>query len=371
MPNLIIFIDGFPYRYLEKTGFLESLTYKKPMRPGFGLSVNLKPELFAGLSADQVGFFCEWGYNGRDRDISPLWTLLAPFRRWPYIDRAFHRVLGKVLRKAEGIANIPFDYLKYFSWIGRSVYSPDFGHPTLFTAGDLRLVLADAEPGYAPYRDEAAYYKTRRLISQGESNIFVSFVDLDAVAHKFGLCSSEYADMLRKVDLWSQTLIQEFGARWPEADIVVLSDHGMSETHHGVRIELEKNVGKAGKDRYLYFLDLTLLRVWVFDEGLRSEIEDYLRDFGEGRLITSEERVEFGITSKQWGDFIFVLNDNRVFAPNFLGLKPTKAMHSYYPTLSSQQGILLYQGEEVEAFKGVVRARDFFKFGLRLLGIER
>lgn len=368
MPSLIIFIDGFPFRHLDQTSFIISLPHKKPLIPGIGYSVNIKAELFAGILPDQAGFFCEWGCFPKQSRVraSSLWDLLGQFRRWPEIDRALH----KIINKATYVANIPFNYLRYFREIGKSVYASDFPVPTIFTLTDsMQMVLADTEPLPSPKRDEVAFLKTYCLIEQGFSNVFVSFVGLDSIAHRFGTQSPEYSQMVKKLDVWVQKLVVHYRQRWPESHIIILSDHGMSETHAGVDInlEMEKKIGKAGPETYLYFQDLTIMRVWIFNERLQPSIAEYLASKKEGQIISSEERTEFGITSRESGDFIYCLNDNLVFAPNFLGLKPTKAMHGYHPYLESQLGILLYQGEEKFDLPDTVRAKDFFHFAQRLL----
>ena len=110
--NLIVFVDGLPYNYLEHARFLDAFPYRKGISPGVGFSVNIKPELLAGLTPDDVGYFCEWGVRNTK---PPLWQeSLAVFQfttRWPVFDRVVHKILNRL---GFELLNIPFGYLRYF-----------------------------------------------------------------------------------------------------------------------------------------------------------------------------------------------------------------------------------------------------------------
>ena len=57
------------------------------------------------------------------------------------------------------------------------------------------------------------------------------------------------------------------------------------------------------EDKYLYFIDSTYMRVWVKNKNMMKEFEEYLstREFGE--LLTEQQRKEFGLTNREFGDF--------------------------------------------------------------------
>lgn len=61
--NLIIFIDSLPFNILPQTSFLNQMTERWSIQPGFGYSINLHAELFAGLLPDDIGYFGEWMYD--------------------------------------------------------------------------------------------------------------------------------------------------------------------------------------------------------------------------------------------------------------------------------------------------------------------
>ncbi len=133
---LIIFIDSLPFVLLKKTPFLNSLPDKWGIEPGFGYSVNIHAELFAGLLPDDLGYFGEWMHNPQSspgwqyRALLPLMD--ATFR--PYVlNRGVQHILTKRYSKGHPMPNIPLRHLDKFALEGQHIQSPDFPAPTLFT----------------------------------------------------------------------------------------------------------------------------------------------------------------------------------------------------------------------------------------------
>jgi hypothetical protein len=129
-----------------------------------------------------------------------------------------------------------------------------------------------------------------------------------------------------------------------DGTIVLLSDHGMSPVYNKISLSLEDEFGPQKTDRYLYFLDSLILRVWVFDGALSKEIEDFLLSRNFGHLLSTTERKYYGVTNKQFGDLIFILNEGYVFEPNYFGFGVRgviHGMHGYLPDSEMQKGVLL------------------------------
>lgn len=334
---LIIFIDGFPYELIEKTNFLNRFSYKCPLTPGIGYSVNIHAEIFAGLSADRIGFFNTWKFEPASspfRKLKSIKGLLGNFGDNRYLNWFFRNAI-KFICGFDSL-NIPYKFIDMFAPCGCPVYSKNFlGFklwPSEITEQDI---IFDT--------DEKRYELAKEKVMK-DKGLFLFFVKLDRVAHKFGLDSNEYENSFNCLSDWINNLYDKFRSFCPNGHIVVLSDHGMSKIKRVVQFDLEKNFPYAGLRSYVYFLDTTMLRVWYLDLKAKSAIESFLNNKDYGRLLTEQERIDFGIANKKWADSIFLLNEGYVFDPSFLEKGHPLAMHGYHPHLPWQKGIFLYSG---------------------------
>ena len=124
-----------------------------------------------------------------------------------------------------------------------------------------------------------------------------------------------------------------------ENEIYLFSDHGMCDVTKLVDFDIERKFGRMNERKYLYFIDSTYLRVWVKDESLMEDFRDYLANQEFGELLTENQRSDFGLVSREFGDFIFRGKEGVMFVPNFYGGRANKAMHGYDSYLQSQNSI--------------------------------
>lgn len=334
---LIIFIDGFSYELLEKSDFMDKFAFRSALTPGIGYSVNIHAEIFAGLSADQVNFFNTWKFDPADspfRMLKGIKKLLGFFGGNRYLNRVFRNVI-KLICRFDSL-NIPYKFIDMFAPCGCSVYSKVF--PRFKLLPD-QIKEQDIISGTDAERYSLAQEK---LTKEGRLSLF--FVELDEAAHKFGIDSTKYRDSFSRLNGWINNLCDKFRSTYPNGHIVILSDHGMSKVERAVRLDLEKDFSSENGKRYAYFLDTTMLRIWYLDPEIKDALETFLNSRDYGRLLTEQERVEFGIANKKWADSIFLLNEGCVFDPSFLEKGHPLAMHGYHPQLRWQKGIFLYSG---------------------------
>lgn len=369
--KLIIFIDGFPYDYLNTTKFLSKFPIKLKLVPGFGFSINLKAELFAGCTPDEMGFFNEWTFDTEESfrakfNIPEI--ILNLYGRICLFDRLLH-VLYRFFR--EPIANIPFNYIVFFKRENKDIYSQTFSKPTLFsTAKALNLILSEKYQLDKGRRDYMAVSRAKELISTGE-DLFLSLVDLDSISHAYGLGSSQHQCHIIKLDNWCKELVDQFQQRHKgKGNVVIFSDHGMANVNQDVKFGLETILGKVSRSTYCYYLDSVMLRVWIFDDNLREKAFDYLNTLEYGEIVTESEREEGGISSRSWGDIIFILKEGFCFSPNFRVTKSPKAMHGYHPKSASQKGIFLYNGNYKISFQHTIRTIEVFNILKEFLTVE-
>jgi predicted AlkP superfamily pyrophosphatase or phosphodiesterase len=240
------------------------------------------------------------------------------------------------------IFNIPFRYLRYFKKAGVCAYEDEFSHPTVLTRmNGLKKALYSRYSSVGD-RDKYVFEEAKEAIDADiYQNIFVASADLDHLTHRVGVGSGEHRKKIASLDKQLKEICLLFAKKNPDGNICVFSDHGMANTTKSVTIDLEKVFGRANEDRYIYFIDSTMLRIWVFDKGLEKEIKSYLKNLDYGKSLNQDERKKFGIVSKEFGSIIFLLNEGIVFCPSFFGKSIPKAMHGYHPELASQLGMFL------------------------------
>lgn len=341
-PSLIVFIDCLPFSCLPEH-FLDELPGRASVRPGFGYSVNQVTELFAGMTPDEAGFLNIFNYNPGNswlRGWAPALRLLSPLRHAYYLDRVAHRALSRV---AGYTANIPFSYLGAFEPTGSYPFSPSFPHPTLLGSPGFRgtQVLHSRLRNVAPPgRDRVLVERALAAVCPGEG-LFLSLPDLDALVHSTGVGSPEFLARIEEYRAWLGELIAAFRRANPDGYVAVVSDHGAANVRGSHDLRVERHFGRPRPDRYMYFLDATLARFWVPDPGLRSEIAAHLGGERHGVLVTEDERSEYGIASRAFGDLIWVADEGLGISPSFLGRGTSKGLHGYHPALASQQAVFL------------------------------
>lgn len=353
--KLIIFIDSLPYSVLEKEKglSLNNIGDIEPVQPGLGYSVNVYAELFAGLSPDEVGFFSKWmpRRDVREKRFKDYFLHFLDYSRIsPLFSRVLHIIYSKATSKGN-LANIPFSYLKYFEKKGNMdiFFTKEF--PTIFNEFDLDMSLSPLFKERLGENDKRTFEEALKKVNNGK-NLFIMFGDLDGIAHTHGLESDHYKNHVLSLDRMCQTIIEEFRRKNDKnSEIIIFSDHGMASVNEGIEINLEKIFGRVGADTYLYFLDSTYLRLWIKDPTLKPDIEEYLKSLRNGILLDNDLRLRYGVTNRDFGDYIFLLNEGKVYFPGFMGGRLVKAMHGYQPELRSQAGIFIHsrENEKVKA----------------------
>ena len=376
-PLLMIFIDGFPHHLLkEESFFINGLNYVAPLQPGFGFSVNIFVELYAGLTPDEVGFLNIWeldphDYPGRTGKATPFLTratqrLLDRLTRRP---QPFSRFLHKVYERIVGegnIGNIPFEYLPFFR---RGSNSRPVSY--IFDELGMKVFRHEQIPGSIWERDEAAFHQATDSIKQGD-NVFVTFGSLDYTGHMAGPGSIKFAERAMLVDGWCQGMIEAFlAAHSGNGRVVICSDHGHADVHSGVSLDIEKEFGKPGHDRYWYFVDSTMARFWVKDPQLHDQILDFLHRQGHGTVLDSDRRAAYGISDDSFMDIVFVLQEGKILWPSWGGGWFPKGMHGYLPEELSQQGIFVFhdpQGTAEISSSLPTRSREVHRFLRGIVG---
>ncbi|MCX7918586.1 MAG: alkaline phosphatase family protein [bacterium] len=364
---LIIFIDSLPYQYALQMAVAKQFVTQLPLTPGFGYSINIQAELFTGKMPDELGYFSEWTYVGTN---SPFWKyrflfkVISPMGKCYVIDRVLHRLGNKIFGP---IWNIPFHYLPYLQ-NQPDIFSPNYHIPSLFIQNpDLYVIKY---PDFKHPNRDAKMTLAGLTAMESHPRLFIGLVDLDGITHRVGVGTSDYVKAIEELNTNISTLIGKYQKLYPDGKIVVISDHGMTNVTGSVKLIMETEFGNPSPERYFYIQDSTMLRIWTFDNNLRSELEKFLNQQVYGRIITPEERLQYKLTSSKFGNILFLLNEGLVFSPSFYGKKIPKAMHGYHPELESQKGVLFYNNIIAQHLLPIEKTVDIYKFLSVILKIE-
>lgn len=341
VPLLVIFVDAYPYADSKQLADnLDASTYKK-VTPGVGYSINVKSEIFAKMKPDDVGYFCEWVYN---KDKVHKWmtpsvvsVLSAIGSLGNFANRVVHKLVRMVLN--EPIYAIPFDVLPYFKNAGATAYDYGFKYPTFLSELNFSRVLY-SELGV---NDKKVFENAIKVLRNDKpEKLFVSTAELDGIMHHYGKGSKQYNEQIILIDKYITKLVTEFKkVHGDEGKFFIFSDHGMCGVSESVKFDIRKVLGKPGIESYSYFIDATFFRVWLNDKKLEKKLVDAFEDLGKGHVLSNEERIKFGLKDVCHGDVIYLLDEEKMFAPSFFGQEVCKAMHGYDPALESQKGTLI------------------------------
>ncbi len=348
MAVLILFVDALPFCELPQMPHLRAWPWQKEVRPGFGYSINLHAELFAGLTPDEVGFFGEWTFDPRQapgRRYARLLPILDRLCR-PYgLNRGLQTLLTRGYRPGVRMPNLPLARLADFAHVGHKVTAAAFPHPTIFRRHpDLQVLDSTGLPKGA--RDEVLAQRASQAIEVGVAKLFVPLPDLDGIGHRYGTRSQEWRRQLARLDGWIHDLSERFLTRHPHGEVFVLSDHGMADVGGGIPFAPERMLGPPHRQRYLYFTDSTLVRLWISDRRLAGDLTEMLRRIEPLHQLTAAERAEYGLRNLAFGDLIGVLEEGLCFEPSTFARHIPRAMHGYHPDAVSQHAVLLHCGRQ-------------------------
>jgi hypothetical protein len=363
---LYIFIDGFPYSHLYLAEFLNTFFSKKvPFTPGLGYSVNIHAEIFFGKLPDNIGHFNIYDLDSNFNAKFPLIDSGMLYNssgliRIEILDNIIHKIFGKLhITKS----NIPFPYQHYFSRkkLMTIKNGKDFFKKSVFSEKiNMEFCISEEIQLKSGNRDRLNYEYANKLL-ENKGNLLVTFVDLDSISHRFGVGTERHTNHIKQLDYWIQKLVMKFLSLGGSPDkILIFSDHGMVNVRQRLKCQPENYLGKPGLDSYIYFTDSTMIRVWIKNYFYKPVIEKYFDNLKFGRVLTQFERSKYGVTSRRFGDYIYLLDEGIVFSPCFINRgKVPAAMHGYHPDLYSQKGIFLSNLNHLDIFREF-RSVDLF-----------
>jgi hypothetical protein len=327
-----IFIDGLPYSELKSSApdWLRELQLA-PLRPNIGYSSALHWQLCCDRYPDDRGRLTDWVRTPeQDRKIVSAARLLAPLDAVEPLALLTKKGLDRLVFRRNAFANIPF------------AFRPDFSEQGDYLFRDSARCAR--EPLFAGYtvisQDEGLSFaetmrRLNRAIARKERRVFAAFGFADAVGHgcrRGPLYRARLSPYLQAVG----EAVQSYRRCWPDEEIVLFSDHGMSTVRCRIDLRLEQQFGRQGRDRYIAYCDSCLLCVWSEDERLREALAQYLAGCPEGHLLTEADRGYYRVTDRRFGDLLYNLREGSIFSGSWFGrgLRPHpdgEGMHGFWP----------------------------------------
>jgi len=373
MNAIVILLDGFPYKEAKQFSVFDDLGLQLiKVRPQFGFSINIKPAIYAGLSPDELGILNMWqpdyqkiqnNQNNRAPD-----TIFRQIRRildlsirwWQPLSRSFHKLFD-LFSSYSNTANIPFELLPFFTE----------NHLDHSQAMGILSELGFSEITVKPTRDKLGTRQADRdkidAFYRGLSRsklIYLPLIELDYIGHFYGFSSKKFIEHLGFLIAQVKIIVNQFRYKYGEdSKVVVLSDHGFTDITDNVFFNIEDYFGPPRPDRYLYFLDSTMARIWVYKDSLRRSIKQFCSEFHGGELLSDTDRNRYGITNQQFGDYFIILNEGMFFYPGYYGGFVAKGMHGYRPELDSQQAFFaVYNPEENKSVYEISESKDIARY---------
>ena len=362
-PLIIFFIDALPFKYkhLLTDIFEEKLTITETL-PELGYSSNQHWAMFAGLLPDELGYFTDINLKANSSTHkSGLYIRHTSFLNF------FIRYVEKRLLGLQNF-NLPFGLGSFFEDLGRyPLNNPkEFNKLSILSGFNLRFGKTENEMDLLAFLENANLSKKE----------FVSLSVIDHLGHKSISQEGKYSEgvisVLEKVrDVW-ENFKKTHGKN---SEMIIVSDHGMTECTIRLSFELETRFGKQGFGKYFYQTDAVIAKIWTMDLNIDKEMKDFFPDWNRyGHVLSKEQRDYFGVKNNVFGDYIFVLDPPYGFEPNYFGFGAryqikkkfglvkdpfSVGLHGYMPTVSSQHGLFAFSNN-FRVSESTIRNRDIY-----------
>ncbi|MEZ9259979.1 alkaline phosphatase family protein [Vibrio splendidus] len=332
MANLIVFIDALPFVHHELIcKHITQIDNISKLTPEIGYSSNQHVALFSGKTPREIGYLTDYTLN---KDALPGFS-----GRYIKHSNFSNYVVRKISSYITGnFSNIPLGMSDIFFNNGNYPLSSKEKLVSLNSGYEkFDVIVSDID------KDIEILDK---LLAQDtmSKDVFLVLNSVDHNGHIYGVSDNRYINHLDELLPRVNEFIGKFKSfNNDDCNILLLSDHGMSDKPTKKRLVLEDEFGKQSPDKYIYFIDSSILKIWVFDSQLKKEISDYLNKMSYGRVLSVEDLDYYGIDEK-FGDLIFVVHSDYYLEPQYFGfglINKVNGMHGALPDSEYQFGIAI------------------------------
>jgi Type I phosphodiesterase / nucleotide pyrophosphatase len=350
--TLVFLIDALGWEIAEHFGFGRvQFATRAALGTVLGYSAAAIPSLLSGSTPSEHGSWAMFRRAGSRGVFSSLawipplphgldWRARRWIRRW--LDRTAR------VRAYYDLYEIPTHLLHRFDvgQVGDPFTPGGLARETVFDwmrAEGIRYTLWDYRTNEAENLRAA-----EAALSDPPDVLFVYTAELDALMHRVGIFHPSVGARLDTYTAFFEFMQRTARSRDIDLEIIVLSDHGMTDVTDTVDIwgGMEARGFRVGRD-YLAFFDSTMARSWGDDRVARA-LTDVMGS--HGCLLDANQLRAFGchFADDSYGRDIFLANPGILIVPSFMGARRIAAMHGYHPEDSFSRGCFM-TGEPMPA----------------------
>jgi hypothetical protein len=367
--HLVVLMDAFGWQIAQRLEFMtDVLPHRGPLRTVLGYSSGAIPTMLTGKSPAEHG---RWNLFYYDEAGSPFrWLRHARFLPERVLDnRVARKALKELGRRALGLGAL-FDcavkptLLPWFNWAEKSNIYETRGIPgatsifdELAAAGIPHRVYT-----YHRYRDAEVFEQAGRDIRSGVARFFFLYLsEVDAFLHQHRTDDARIVQTFAWYERQLRDLLTLARRHDPDAEMTILSDHGMAPVRHHRDLARDINaLGLTMPTDYLAVYDSTMARFWFFTDRARRRIVERLAQLRCGRTLTDDELETLGIrfSDRRYGDLVFLMEPGWLITSsdfNANGWLPA-GMHGYHPDDPDSDAIFLSSREPSRPMRTIADA---------------
>lgn len=334
---LSIFIDALPYsEVVENYRDWYKSAQVSLLVPNIAYSSSLHWQLYCNKYPDDRGVFLDWGKsNETNKKIKFISNLLKPLDRLEYTGLFSKKILDRLIFRKNTFANIPYRFRPYFSCKGEYLF---WNEQTYLKEEIFRgYNVISQDEGHISF-DDALNKLTFVIQNTSNPKIFFNTGFPDSIGHKIPR-GKDYSATIAPYMVRLRQVIEKYLDKYPNQEVLIVSDHGMSTICNTIDLDLERHFGAQSSNTYIAYCDSCIMCIWT--STLKKEIAEFLQTRSEGHLLTEEEREYYRVTDPSFGSLIFILKEGNVFSNSWFGksLKTSQetlgGMHGFWPLDSS------------------------------------
>ena len=359
-PLVCVLVDAFRHDYLddERTPFLARVAASgraAPLPTILGYSDAVRATIFTGSYPDEHGYWMEYRFSDAGSDPFGPFSSMGVLDALPGdfagrgIKFALSATVMPTLARRRGypslsLRNIPFGALRHFDYTLKvpMTFPHALSVPTVFDR------LTDAGVGWeylsTPELSDVSLLKQVGGLPLETAVVFVYLHHLDMVSHLHGIGGERFQRVLQQTDRRVEAIAAAIEERVGRPELLVFSDHGMSEPQTYVSLPGLRRHPSFGTG-FWFALDATTVRLRYLDadSALVEELHRYVEERMPGRWLSEEDRRAYRLPldMQPWGDDVFLTDPGVVIFPNFHSYVRPKAMHAYDPADQDQDGIVV------------------------------
>ena len=336
---LSIFVDALPYSEIVENyqDWFHNMQIAE-LQPNIAYSSSLHWQLYCNKYPDDRHTFVDWSMIPEtDKSICMISRAFSYFDQGGIFSLFVKKVLDRYIYRRNAFANIPFRFRKDFSEKGQYLFWKEETYSKEEVFQNYNVISQDV--GHVSF--EQAMVKLITAIDNKNINIMFVTGFADEIGHKNNR-GTAYSNRLFPYMQRLHQAIEKYSTIYPDEDVLLISDHGMSTIKKRIDLRLEEKFGKQKKDTYIAYSDSCIMCIWSKKKELLKKINEYLLTIKEGHVVSEDERKYYHVTDRQFGDLIFILKEGICFANSWFGksLKKTghlgEGMHGFWPEESAK-----------------------------------